>query len=231
MLNVIKGTKQLSLFCFFMFFIAVSSFAQTSKVDELLSQLNKNNADTTQMKIMRKLSVAYSSVDPAKKFYYANQYKIVAEKYGIDSLIASAYLDMGNSYVLRSNLDSGLYYFKIGHEKAKASNFSNGIARGYINIGYVYDRLDRKKEAADYYEIALKLYRKLNFKRGINQCITNLGSIYFDLKEYKTADIYFQQVLDNVKENPSDEMALGNALNALGGSRQRLGKLKDALQY
>jgi len=229
--NLIKRLKQLVLFCFFMFAIGITSLAQTTKVDELLAQLNKNSPDTTQMKIMRKLSVAYSSVDPAKKFYYANQYKLIAEKYGIDSLIASAYLDMGNSYVLRSNLDSGLYYFKVGHEKAKASNFTNGIARGYINIGYVYDRLDRKKEAANYYEIALKLYTKLNFKRGINQCITNLGSIYFDLKEYKTADIYFQQVLDNVKENPNDEVALGNALYSLGGSRQRLGKLKESLQY
>jgi two-component system sensor histidine kinase/response regulator len=229
--NSIKRLKQLGLFCFFMLAIGITCSAQTTKVDELLSQLNKNSPDTTQMKIMRKLSVAYSSVDPAKKFYYANQYKQVAEKYGIDSLVASAYLDMGNSYVLRSNLDSGLYYFKVGHEKAKACNFTNGIARGYINIGYVYDRLDRKKEAADYYEIALKLYTKLNFKRGINQCITNLGSIYFDLKEYKTADLYFQQVLDNVKENPNDEVGLGNALYSLGGSRQRLGKLKESLQY
>ncbi len=229
--NLIKRMKQFVLFCFFTFATGITSSAQTTKVDELLSQLNKNSPDTTQMKIMRKLSVAYSSVDPAKKFYYANQYKQVAEKYGIDSLVASAYLDMGNSYVLRSNLDSGLYYFKVGHEKAKACNFVNGIARGYINIGYVYDRLDRKKEAAAYYETALKLYTKINFKRGINQCITNLGSIYFDLKEYKTADLYFQQVLDNVKENPNDEVGLGNALNSLGGSRQRLGKLKEALTY
>lgn len=229
--NAIKRLKQVSTLCFLMSFLCINSFAQTSKVDELLGQLNKASPDTTQMKIMRKLSVAYSSVDPAKKFYYSNQYRLIAEKHGIDSLVASAYLDMGNSYVLRSNLDSGLYYFKVGHEKAKASNFVNGIARGYINIGYVYDRLDRKKEAADYYEIALKLYTKLNFKRGINQCITNLGSIYFDLKEYKIADVYFQQVLDNVKENPNDEVGLGNALYSLGGSRQRLGKLKEALQY
>lgn len=218
-----------SLPFFFIFFINISVSAQTTKVNELLIQLNKNSSDTAQLKVMRNLSIAYSSVNPERKFYYAQQYKFLAEKLGIDSLVASAYLDMGNSFVLRSNLDSGLYYFKIGHEKAKTSNFVNGIARGYINIGYVYDRLDRKKEAADYYEIALKLYRKLNFKRGINQCITNLGSIYFDLKNYEIADHYFEKVLENVKENPSDEAALASALYNLGGTRQKLGNLSETM--
>ena len=228
--NIISRLIHFSLLFIFIFFLSNAVSAQTTKVDQLLVQLNKNSSDTAQLKIMRQLSVAYSSVNPERKFYYAQQYKSLAEKLGIDSLVASAYLDMGNSHVLRSNLDSGLYYFKIGHEKAKNCHFESGIARGYINIGYVYDRLDRKKEAADYYEIALKLYRKLKSKKGINQCITNLGSIYFDLKEYRIADHYFQKVLENVKENPTDESGLASALYSLGGTKQRLGKFKEAMQ-
>lgn len=230
MLNLIKRLKGLSLFCFISF-LSTIAIAQTTKVDELLGQLNKNSPDTAQIRIMRKLSVAYSTVDPTKKFYYANQYRLLAEKNGIDSLVANGYLDMGNAHGLRSNLDSALYYFKLGHEKAKAANFLNGIARGYINIGYTYDRLDRKKESVGYYENALKIYKKINFKRGINQCITNLGSMYFDLKEYKTADHYFQQVLENLKETPNDEMGMGAALYSLGGSNRKLGNSGKAMDY
>ncbi|RZL50333.1 MAG: tetratricopeptide repeat protein [Pedobacter sp.] len=229
--NLFKRLVQ--VFCLYLFLFAFGNSAngQTTKIDELLGQLNKNNSDTAQLKILRKLSVAYSTVDPEKKYYYANQYRLLAEKNGIDTLVASAYLDMGNAHALRSNLDSALYYFKIGHEKAKAINFLNGIARGYINIGYTYDRLDRKKESVLYYEQALKIYKKINFKKGINQCITNLGSMYFDLKEYKTADHYFKQVLENLKETPNDEMGLGSALYSLGGTNRRLGQSKTAMAF
>ena len=205
--------------------------AQNAKIDDLLNQLSKSTSDTAQIKVLRKLSTAYTSVDPSKKYIYANQYRILAEKNGIDSLIASGYLDMGTAYAIKSNLDSALIYFKLGQDIAKRSNFENGIARSYVNIGYTYDRLDRKKEAVAHYEKALKIYKQLNFKRGINQCITNLGSIYFDLKQYKTAELYFQQVLENLKETPNDQMGLGSALYTLGGTSRRLGKSKQAMVY
>ena len=230
MLNVIKPLKGLLLFSFLLYF-NFSATAQTSKIDELLAQLNKNSSDTAQIKVLRKLSVAYSTVDPAKKYIYANQYRILAEKNGIDSLVSSGYLDMGNAHAISSNLDSALFYFKLGHEIAKKSNFLSGVARGYINIGYTYDRLDRKKESVVYYENALKIYKKLNHKKGINQCITNLGSMYFDLQEYKTAQHYFQQVLENVKETPNDEIGLGAALYSLGGTSRRLNQSTQAMAY
>ncbi|RZM30560.1 MAG: tetratricopeptide repeat protein [Pedobacter sp.] len=203
--------------------------AQTTKVNELLVQLDKVDSDTARIKVLRKLSVAYSSVDPVKKFYYADQYRLLAERLGVDSLVSAALLDMGNSYGLRSNLDSALYYFRLGHEKAKASNYTMGIGRGYVNIGYVLDRLDRKKEAIKYYQEALKIFKATNYKKGINQCIINLGSMYFDLSEYRLADQYFQQALDNAREIKQDEVGLGNALYALAGAKWKIGEVKRSM--
>jgi two-component system sensor histidine kinase/response regulator len=229
MLYVQKGLKPCLLFLLFAFSTINSIMAQTTKVDELLGQLDKEASDTARVKILRKLSVAYSSVDPVKKFYYANQYRLLADKLGIDSLVSAALLDMGNSYGLRSNLDSALYYFKLGHEKAKASNYTTGIGRGYVNIGYVLDRLDRKKEAIKYYEEALKIFKGTNNKKGINQCSINLGSMYFDMSEYRIADQYFQQVLDNAREIKQDDVGLGNALYALAGSKWKIGEVKKSI--
>lgn len=137
--------KQHLLFCMLMLFIGVTVKAQTSKIDDLLGQWDKNSPDTTQIKILRRLSAAYTSVDPLKKFYYANQYLQLAKKNNIDSSISNAYLDMGIAYAVRSQLDSGLYYFKLGHEVAKESNYLPGIARGYVNMGFILDRQDKKK--------------------------------------------------------------------------------------
>jgi len=231
MLNIIKGLKRYVYFSFFILFIGSSSFAQITKVDELLGQLHKNNPDTVQILVLRKLSAAYTAVDPLKKFYYANQFRLLAEKNGIDSLVATAYLDMGISYGIRSKLDSALYYFNLGFEKSKAINYTQGIAKSLSNIGYAYDRLARKKEAVQHYEQALIIYKKLNLKKNISQIITNLGSIYYDLGEYKIADEYFQQVLENVKETPNDEMGLGNVLFSLGNSNRKLGNIKKSFKY
>ncbi|MES2447952.1 MAG: tetratricopeptide repeat-containing sensor histidine kinase [Bacteroidota bacterium] len=219
------------LFFFTLLLGNFSAIGQTTKVDELLGQLNKNNTDSVQISIMRKLSIAYSAVDPIKKFYYSNQYRLLAEKNGIDSVVASAFLDMGISHGIRSNLDSALHYFNLGLKKSQETNYTNGIARSYANIGYAFDRLERKKEAVKSYEASLKLYRNLNHKKGISQNIINLGSIYFDLGEYKTAHNYFIQVLEHVKENPTDEIGLGNALFSLGNSNLKLGNIKPSLTF
>lgn len=229
--TALKQLSKWTVLCVVLLFLGIKSNAQTSKIDELLAQLKPNNPDTVQIKILKKLSTAYSSVDPIKKFYYANQYRLLGEKNGIDSTIANGYLDMGISYGIRSNLDSALYYFKIGQEIARASKYESGLARSYVNIGYVHDRSDRKKEAVNCYEQALKIFRKIDHKRGINQCITNLGSIYFDLKEYKSADNYFEQVLENLLKNPTGDLSLGSAYYSLGGSKRRLGQQKLAMDF
>ncbi len=231
MLNAIRCSKKHVLTCIFLFCIHVFANAQTSKIDDLLAQLRPNDPDTVQIKVLRKLSAAYTSVDPIKKFYYANQYLQLAEKNNIDSNIANAYIDMGISYAVRSNLDSGLYYFKLGNEKARACNYLNGVGRSLVNIGFINDRQDKKQASVKNYEESLKIFKKLNNRRGINQCIMNLGSLYFDLGEYKTADIYFRQVYESVKETPNDQAGLANAIFSLGNSARKLGNQKLALSY
>jgi signal transduction histidine kinase len=223
--------KKYALFYALLFFSGISSFAQTSKIDDLLRQLKSSDADTSKIKILRKLSAAYTSVDPVKKYDYANQFRLLGEKNKIDSVVSAAYIDMGVSYGVRSNLDSALYYFNLGYQKAKESNYIIGIARSLGNIGFAYDRQDRKRDAVKHYEESLRIYKKLNIRKSINQNITNLGSIYFDLGEYKTAQNYFQQVLESVKQTPDDKMGLAAALFSLGNTSRKLGKQDKALDY
>lgn len=230
MINAIKRQNG-CLFFIFILFAALTSSAQTTKVEELLQELKQNNTDSAQISIMRKLSAAYSAVDPVKKFYYANQFRIIAEKNGIDSIVAGAYLDMGISYGIRGKMDSALHFFNLGLAKSKEINYPNGIARSYANIGFAYDRTDRKKDAVKSYEESLKIFRKTNHKSGISQNIVNLGAIYFDLGEYKTADIYFKEYLELAQAMPNNAIALGNANFSLGNSNRKLGNPELAMEY
>ncbi len=230
MMNSFKRLKG-SFLCGFMLFSTFAVNAQTARIEELLTQLKKANSDTAQMNIMRRLSAAYSGVDPVKKYKYANQYLLIAEKNGIDSVAADAFLDMGISYGIRGKMDSALYYFKLGFNKSKQSNYPTGIARSYANIGFAYDRLDRKKDAVKSYEESLKIYRRLKHTKGISQNIINLGSLYYDLSEYKIADIYFRENLGYVKETANNQIGLGNAYFSLGNSNLKLGKLDLSMDY
>lgn len=226
-----KYVSRLPVWCMLIFLASMEGMGQTTKVEELLKELKAQTSDTSQIRVMRKLSAAYSSVDPKKKFYYANQYRILAEKNGLDSLVANGYLDMGIAYGIQSKLDSALHYFNLGYEKSKAINFVRGIGRSHANIGYAQDRLDNKKEAVQQYQEALKIFNKVNYRKGINQCITNLGSIYFDLGEYKIADSYFIQVLETFKGEVKDQTGLANALFSLGNSNRKLGNQKKSFEY
>lgn len=230
MINAIKRLNG-CLFFIFIFLAALTTNAQTSKVDELLLQLKQNNTDSAQISIMRKLSAAYTAVDPVKKFYYANQFRLIAERNRIDSIVIAAYLDMGVSYGIRGKMDSALHFFNLGLAKSKEINYLHGIARSYVNIGFAYDRTDRKTDAVKSYEESLKIFRKTNHKSGISQNIINIGSIYFDLTEYKTADIYFREYLELAKTMPNNAIALGNANFSLGNSNRKLGNPALSMEY
>ena len=231
MRNAIERSKKYVLICVLLCGTVFLASAQTSRIDDLLSQLKASDPDTVQIKVLRKLSAAYTAVDPVKKFLYAQQYLHLSKKNNIDSSVANAYIDIGISYGIRSNIDSALHFFNLALDRSKAADYNSGIARSLGNIGFALDRSDRKKDAVKYYEESLKIYKKLNNRRAINQNITNIGSLYFDLKEYKTAEVYFKQVYESAKENPSDEMSLASALFSMGNVNRKLGRQAEALDF
>ncbi|MBK0380349.1 tetratricopeptide repeat-containing sensor histidine kinase [Mucilaginibacter segetis] len=211
-------------------FIVTPCYAQLAKVNELQQRLKQPLEDTVRLTVLKQLSLAYSSVDPEKKFYYANVYKNLAEKLNNHEAVADAYINMGVSYGLRSKADSALYYFIIAYNRAEKINYELGMARSLSNIGYAYDRLDSKQESIKNYLQALNIFKKIDYARGINQTLTNIGSLYFDLNQYKLAESYFAQCLANATAN-KDTAGIGYALYTLGNSYQAMGQNKKALTY
>jgi len=232
MIKLLLGLNRNYLFCFaLILFIAVPGVSQTTKVEKLLPQLKqKNQSDTTRLRILRELTSAYSSVDQDKKFHFAKRYKTLAEKLKIDTLVVEALIDMGGAHAIQSNMDSALYYFSKGHEKAEAISYNGGIARSLASIGYVYEKLDREIESIEVYNKALGIYRKIKNKKGINQCLINIGGIYFDLTEYELAQSYFQQSYESNVQIGNDS-GIASALFSLGNTSKRLGKRDKAYDY
>jgi len=197
-------------------------WAQNKKIDSLLVELNKTKVDTLKIPILRALSKAFTAVDLDKKFLYANQYRLIAEKYEIDSLIPMALLDMGMKYGIKTEYDSAMYYFSKGLTIAKNKKIDSQTARAYVSIGFVFDRLDNPNAAAENYKLALEIFKKLKHQKGLNQTYINLGSIYYDMTEYKIAEVYFKQAHE-IAKNANDKGAIAQGYFNIGGTSFKLG--------
>lgn len=218
-------------FCFvFLLLFCLPAFAQTTKVEELLKELQPKLPDTTRMRIYQQLTTAYGSVDQDKKYYYAVRYKAIAEKLKVDTLVVEAYIDMGGTHAIRTVMDSALFYFAKGYESARKIKYERGMARALASMGYVYEKIDNDNEAIDKYKEALRLYKKVNYAKGINQCYINIGGIYHDLGEYEVSQTYDFLALESYRKI-GHEPGIAAALYSLGGSCLELGNIKEARQY
>src|ERR1700743_2547173 len=122
-------------------------FAQLAKIKDLQLKLNQSSADTTRLRLLQKMADAYTSVDLAKKFYYASLFKELAAKLHNEPAVADAYFQMGACYAFGTKLDSALYYFKLSYAQASKVKYIYGMGKGLSSMGFIYDRLDDKKQA------------------------------------------------------------------------------------
>lgn len=222
-----------TIILFLIVFFAVSNtkiYSQTKEIDSLLKALSSIKGEREKIPILTALSIAYTSVDVDKKYYYSQQYLAIGKKYKIDSLIPMAYMDMGMKHGIQSHYDSSMYYFTKGLEIAKEKGFKKQEARAYVCIGYTLDRLNNPKAAIKNYELALAILKKSKFKRGLNQTYINLGSLYYDITEYKIAEDYFKEAF-KIAQETKDKNGIAQGYFNLGGTSYKLGDAKKARQY
>lgn len=215
--------------CGFLLFVFFAD-AQENQVNQLLKELKQDSPDTTRLRIYTKLATAYTPIDAEKKFFYANKYRILAEKLGIDTLVVHGYLDMGGSHGMRNQTDSALVYFAKGYAIAKEKNFKSGMARALGNIGYAYDRLDNKEAAIKNILQSLDLYKQLNQNKGITQSYVNLGSLYFDVEQYSLAENYFKLALQKSMES-NNKKGITRGYFTLGSTYRQLKQFKISREY
>ncbi|WP_084625912.1 ATP-binding protein [Flavobacterium soli] len=211
-------------------FCTMFAHAQDNKIATLLQELTPDAPDTTRLRVLKRLSTAYTSVDPEKKYQYANKYRLLATEMGVDTLVAHGYMDMGTSHGMRNNLDSALFYFDKGLAVSEKINYKAGIARALSNIGYAYDRLDNKEGAIKNILQALEMFKQVKHKKGINQCYVNLGALYFDIGQYKFAESYFKLALQKYTE-AKDNTGIAHCLFTLGGTYKALKQYEKAKDY
>ncbi len=96
---------------------------------------------------------------------------------------------------VKTNLDSSIYYGKLGLKLAKEINNEKLIADLSNNLGIFHKRIGQYRFSFDYYFTSLAIKENLNDKKGIASTRNNIGVVYADINEPDSALSYYQQCL------------------------------------
>ncbi len=153
-----------------------------------------------------------------------------------DVLVASSYLNMGNTLLMNRKYNEALKYYKkdiaIKEEKLGSDHIETGSS--YFRLGLTYDRKEEYEKAIPYLNKALSIrIKKLGEKhKDVAVCYRVIGWIYQKKGVYDKAIPYLEKNLSIlINMDNKDYSSISNALNVLGVFYKNKGVYEEALEY
>jgi CHAT domain-containing protein len=153
-----------------------------------------------------------------------------------DTIVASAYYELGISYYYQAKNDSALLYWKKTLEirKELLGEKHTSVAKGYNNIGIVYDEKNEYDLALQSYFKSLEINKELLGEKNTDVAMTynNIGNVHAAKNEYDLALQYYFKSLD-IKKELLDEKHTAVAMNYnnIGNVYAENSEYDLALQY
>jgi tetratricopeptide (TPR) repeat protein len=190
--------KKINVYFFFLLcFVKPVLFAQSASIDSLKKVLITIKIDTAKVNTLNMLADNYKNIDSDSTAYYAKKALTQSTKIKYDFGIANAFINHGNSNVIKSNYKAALqdfHYAQLKFQKLidhgseiNIGKIKNGLARSNNNCGIVYAEMNDYAKALDYFQKALKLYQEIELKKHISACYNNIGTIYRSINDNKRA--------------------------------------------
>ena len=204
------------------------TFAESNKVDSLLTELKKATHDTTKIKIYNNLFLEYEFTDTLK----AKKYVLLALKLSKKIIsspdealakagkkgLADSYIRFGFFNEDKGNYKKALKYYnkslKLYEElgtssddlsrtegrEALAKSGRKGMSDSYNNIGGIHRFQGNYPKALEYYQKSLKIKEELGEREGIAMTIGNIAGLNIKLKNYTKAIEHANKGLNIAKE-------------------------------
>ena len=194
--------------------ISISGFARQSKIDSLLTLLQKEKEDTAKINCLNDLSrelLNNGDYNPAMK--YANDALILCDKLlsinrseHSKSILnlkrAAAYNNIGIIYKNQSNFDKALENYFTALKIREEAGDKQGIAYSYNNIGIIYYEQNNYSKALENYFASLKIREEIGDKKGIAASYNNIGNIYAEQASLSGSDsATYQELYDKALQN------------------------------
>ncbi|WP_299459173.1 tetratricopeptide repeat protein [uncultured Microscilla sp.] len=175
--------------------------AQSREIDRLTQKLQAVKADSQKVTLLNKLSYAFYGVDVKQERAYAEQALELAQKIGYKKGEASAYKNIGVTYISQANYTKALEYYFKALKIVESTQDRKSIAWIFNDIGMVYYEQAEYSQALKYFFKGLTLARELNHAPKIALISASITEVYYAQKDYDNALIYSQKALEISSKN------------------------------
>ncbi len=199
-------------------------------VDSLLAELPKMQRDTNGVKLLNQIAYGYRVINPDSGISFATRELDLAQQLAWQPGEASAYNDLGNNYLNKSQYPQALdYFFKSLQIDETLKNMKlTGVALG--NIGMVYWRQHAYAQALDYMTRSVSIAEQVGNKRGAQLSLGNMGAVYADTGNLAKALEFGLRSLKIAGELDDKSGIIIQSCN-IGTEYKDLGQYSQALHY
>ncbi len=191
-------------------------FAQTPKIDSLLTALKAEKKDTTRYNIFMKLGDCYQNQTPNTANIYYTKAAAIAEVIKDNIRRGEAISRVGWQNIVLGKYKAADSILQLTLELAESSS---GIkaqklkAAVLCSIGVLYEDESNLSQALDYFFKAMKIFEMTKNESGQASNFSDIGIVYMDEHNYTQALEYFFKALkmfDTIGDKNGQAHVLGN---------------------
>ncbi|MEX0315283.1 MAG: ATP-binding protein [Allomuricauda sp.] len=198
--------RKLVLFGFVCFFCWGTSAQLRTQVDSLARLLeNRQEKDTTSVKLLLNLANTYRGVNLDTSYLYAKKAFDLSSDLSYDYGMASADKIKGTYFLYTGVMDSSVFYYENGQKLFQKLGDLDGVHDINYNLGLLHSSISEYDKAISYYQKDFAYRNEINDTLGIADGYLNIGAVYLykgdNQQAYKnlTASIpFFEQAGDQL---------------------------------
>lgn len=202
----------------------------TIRIDSLKREILYSKADTSRVRLLARLSIQYSGINPDSGLAYGMEGLALARRLEWQKGIALAANSVGVNYQSLSDYSHALKYYGLSLDINQRNQDVKGVSNNLGNIGLVYCGRGDYPKALEYFFRSLKINEKLERKAEIANNLSNIGSVYFRQGDLELARKYYRQAI-MIDIQLRDSMGIARTTGVLGDIHLRENELDKALEF
>lgn len=210
--------------------IPITGFSQASKVDSLVSLLQKERDANQRILLLHQLHQHTFQDAPDVSLSYAQESTNLSEKERNSKLLSKSYQQQGMSLIMLNMVDSAIFMLEKSIQIANESNNLANEASAIRTLGTAYWYKNDLPKTIELYTQSLKIFDELKDDQQRATTIANIGTAYYVLGDFsKSVDYYSKalEIIDSVKY-PSE---VSSYMNDIGTIYKEWGNRSKALEF
>ncbi|MCB9210894.1 MAG: tetratricopeptide repeat protein [Ignavibacteriales bacterium] len=198
--------------------------------DSLNTALNKEQNDTTKIRLLNEISWHLTPLDVDKSIVFADSAIKISEKNNYKLGKGDALNNKGEALRNKGSFEEALKQHKLALEIFLELNDLKGEAKTESNIGIIYFNLSDFSQSFKHFDNSLDIYKILKNQDGILNVYGYIGVVFSNFKQHDKAIEYFEKALQIAKDLKKSSK-IATQLNNLGLTFVEMKEYTKAISY